>query len=74
MRQIMQSMQVMRIMLPSSLANSTGISTGTILPVAALVAVVLVVAILATVFLRRRRRIGDENPSLGKEEQELNNM
>ena len=64
----------MQVMLPCSLAKSTGISTGTILPVAALVAVVLVVAIIATVFLRRRRRIGDENPSLGKEEQELNNM
>ena len=74
MRQIMQIMRIMQVMLLCSLAKSTGISTGTILPVAALVAVVLVVAILAAVFLRRRRRIGDENPSLGKEEQELNNM
>ena len=62
----------LHIMLSCSSAKSAGIIPGTILGVAAIIAMVLVVAIVAAV-LRKRKRLGDnENPS-GHEE-ELNNM
>ena len=50
---------------PSPWAKTIGIICGTILPVAAIVAIVLVVA------LRKRRRDGDKNPM---EEKELNDL
>ena len=62
----------LHIMLSCSSAKSAGIIPGTILGVAAIIAMVLVVAIVAAV-LRKRKRLGDnENPS-GHEE-EPNNM